>query len=537
MEKLNSEPAGPSIRGECGYRDGLSEVSVFRTRDGLVGFYQLRGLADADGRGVNIRYKLVLGGSPNAPFVVSPDTTQSAPIPVPVVTRNIPALVPIGGILLLLVGGIAVIVLAVRKSKLGAGRTMAIGCGVIMLGFVLVLLLFAVLSMGKTIQAAATRWSVQHARLQSARFAAPVGTNCSFGPVIERVLPFDRSAIDFQTGKIIRPDWEKLPDQNAVERWMSESGVDAIAEDVPAQPIGDGRGYPELMALGGNSGKERCVFVREEAAEFDSARAADADGKLKIVAEQDLYWGFANSCGSQPWWFRTVDGATGILQLLGTTDNPRGVKIRYKLVQGGATNAAAVAPPLSFGPVIEREVNDLQTSRENCALNFDTGKLLPVPANISSDFLSIRANNMRTNPPAESVALATAQKQDEAVAWAQSNQVDAVAFVTADTSNIDKSGLLCPDVLAIRTGNGAWNQATPALLEQEFVRVASQLGLDRLVEEITSDDNFPTTYLILDTRTPRKGVLQILGVADNPLRVKLRYKLVQSAASKNSDAK
>ena len=132
MEKLNSEPAGPSIRGECGYRDGLSEVSVFRTRDGLVGFYQLRGLADADGRGVNIRYKLVLGGSPNAPFVVSPDTTQSAPIPVPVVTRNIPALVPIGGILLLLVGGIAVIVLAVRKSKLGAGRTMAIGCGVIL---------------------------------------------------------------------------------------------------------------------------------------------------------------------------------------------------------------------------------------------------------------------------------------------------------------------------------------------------------------------------------------------------------------------
>ncbi|MEI7732114.1 MAG: hypothetical protein WCO56_21245 [Verrucomicrobiota bacterium] len=66
MEKLNSEPTGPSIMGECGYRDGLGGVQVFRTRNGLVGFYQLRGLADADGRGVNIRYKLVQASAPKS---------------------------------------------------------------------------------------------------------------------------------------------------------------------------------------------------------------------------------------------------------------------------------------------------------------------------------------------------------------------------------------------------------------------------------------------------------------------------------------
>ena len=251
--------------------------------------------------------------------------------------------------------------------------------------------------------------------------------------------------------------------------------------------------------------------------------------------------------------FRTRGGLVGFYQLRGLADaDGRGVNIRYKLVQGGAPQTASVAKPspvakptpaatnapadatLAFGLVIEREVNDLQTTGENCALSFDSGKLLPVPANITLGMLS---QNKMTKPPSQAEAEAWVRAQEEALTWARSNQVDAVAFVTADTSKIVKCGLLCPDVLAIRTGNGAWNQATPALLEQEFVRVASQLGLDRLVEEITSDDNFPTTYLILDTRTHRKGVLQILGVADNPLRVKLRYKLVQSAASKNSDAK
>ena len=41
-----------------------------------------------------------------------------------------------------------------------------------------------------------------------------------------------------------------------------------------------------------------------------------------------------------------------------------------------------------LGPVVERVVNDLQTTRENCALSFDSGKLLPVPANITLDTLT-----------------------------------------------------------------------------------------------------------------------------------------------------
>jgi hypothetical protein len=35
------------------------------------------------------------------------------------------------------------------------------------------------------------------------------------------------------------------------------------------------------------------------------------------------------------WLFKTREGGTGILQITGFTENPRGVKLRYKLVQNG----------------------------------------------------------------------------------------------------------------------------------------------------------------------------------------------------------
>jgi serine/threonine protein kinase len=59
LEDLNTEP-GPGISGGSGYRDGPTTVNVFRTREGAVGFYQLRGFSDVDGRGVIIRSRQIL---------------------------------------------------------------------------------------------------------------------------------------------------------------------------------------------------------------------------------------------------------------------------------------------------------------------------------------------------------------------------------------------------------------------------------------------------------------------------------------------
>jgi hypothetical protein len=169
-----------------------------------------------------------------------------------------------------------------------------------------------------------------------------------------------------------------------------------------------------------------------------------------------------------------------------------------------------------LGPAVERAVNDLQTTRENCALNFDSGKLLPVPANITLDTL--------TNPSARAVA----------VAWARDNQVDAVGFATTDADKIVKCGLLCPGLVVLRANNKEWNpdSATPRDLKEEFEEAMHKGQFVPQIAEVMSDDQFPANYLILDTRTHRRGVLQILGVGEHPRSVKVRYRLVEGAARK-----
>jgi hypothetical protein len=175
--------------------------------------------------------------------------------------------------------------------------------------------------------------------------------------------------------------------------------------------------------------------------------------------------------------------------------------------------------PLSaiLGPVVERTVNDLQTTRENCALSFDSGKLLSVPAHITLDTL--------TNPSV----------QPDAVAWAKDNQVDAVAFVTTDGDNIVKCGLLCPGLMVLQATSKewVWDSPTPQELKEEFEKAMHEWKEIPQIAEVTSGDDFPANYLILDTRTHRRGVLQITGVANDPRGVKIRYRLVEGASVKS----
>ncbi len=48
--------------------------------------------------------------------------------------------------------------------------------------------------------------------------------------------------------------------------------------------------------------------------------------------------------------FKNRDGRLGLLQVTGFTDNPRGVRVRYKLVQNATPPAAIVPPKIAFGP-------------------------------------------------------------------------------------------------------------------------------------------------------------------------------------------
>ncbi len=174
-----------------------------------------------------------------------------------------------------------------------------------------------------------------------------------------------------------------------------------------------------------------------------------------------------------------------------------------------------------LGPAIEKTVNDLQTTHENCALSLDSGKLLPVPKNITLDTL--------TNP----------KMQDEALKWASDNHVDGIAFVTTAGGKVVKCGLLCPGLVVLRANNAEWdpNTADSRMLKEDFEEAMHDWNFIPQIAEVTCDDHFPANYLILDTRTHRRGVLQILGVAEKPSGVKIRYRLVEGAPLKKTASK
>ena len=152
-----------------------------------------------------------------------------------------------------------------------------------------------------------------------------------FAPVIERVMPFNRCCIDFQTGTILRPDLEKRPPVNPEEwdAWRKRTGADAMVEEKSQFNL-DPEGFPRLFSFQGLIHEESCAFVGDSSADFDSMRPKDAEAKLKPATSGKFSWTLAY--GRFPWWFRTRDGATGVLQILGVSDNPRGLKIRYKLL-------------------------------------------------------------------------------------------------------------------------------------------------------------------------------------------------------------
>jgi Protein kinase domain/Biopolymer transport protein ExbD/TolR len=59
LEAANAAPSAATLGGR-GYRDRRTTVNVYRTRDGDIGYYQLRGLEDFSGRGVEIHRKQIL---------------------------------------------------------------------------------------------------------------------------------------------------------------------------------------------------------------------------------------------------------------------------------------------------------------------------------------------------------------------------------------------------------------------------------------------------------------------------------------------
>ena len=150
-----------------------------------------------------------------------------------------------------------------------------------------------------------------------------------FGPVVERELA-SRMAIDFDTSKVALLDdvkREGVPGGYFPFGPMREQGLDAWCVD-PTQLA------PAEMRL-----------KRLAKESWDKTTPEQLVQEVQSISAYDPPPSFMSvpTNGPTTYGFQTRESAVGLLQILGFTENPRGVKIRYKLVRGAPMPPTAPA--------------------------------------------------------------------------------------------------------------------------------------------------------------------------------------------------
>lgn len=145
----------------------------------------------------------------------------------------------------------------------------------------------------------------------------------TFSPVIERVLSQNSQSdvcfIDLDDNRVFAPPSSDLS-MEELNQWITSKGIDAIAMTREAGAVQGLVGWDMRLLQVDGSGWQ------------DSLPKALA---AKLESVQPLREVIMRGENALPATFllQTREGGKGVLQITGFTDNPRGVKIRYKLVK------------------------------------------------------------------------------------------------------------------------------------------------------------------------------------------------------------
>jgi serine/threonine protein kinase len=177
----------------------------------------------------------------------------------------------------------------------------------------------------------------------------------TFGPVIERVLysvsvqrPIKGEDLD--NGREIEvPAEVEKGGEDQFFHWLAAQGVDLLA-------FGH-KGSWNLWTSLRLASVRVATWERPVTADLLAALKSGAAGLER--AEADVKEGFVsyglstNVVFPLTFAFQTGAGGAGVLQITGFTDNPRGVKIRYKLVQSSEAPTAKESPPAPSASTVE----------------------------------------------------------------------------------------------------------------------------------------------------------------------------------------
>ncbi len=316
----------------------LPKVYLFKTREGSLGILQITGFTE-NPRGVKIRYKLVQNGNANTPSNQNAASVGQDYIAI----SNSTLLLPSGTTA-------TSIPITLATPSVGVDYTV-VTSGTAPLSY---------------------QWFFPNTNPS----AAP---NLSFGPVFERTIYYDKTGKDWllnlKTGETfsLPPglSWEK--NFSAVLEWLHQHGIHVMGFTVFSQNWHDGDPVPATVVLDQHYGmpvaSKRGLYGFEmEAAIMQSPgltfenitplQTSNTLQKLVVPAKGNNIGPFLPQFSGMAWhdtaWqgtddylyaFQTDDGQSGVLQITGFTKNPRGVKIRYKLVQTNSSAAPQTSEP------------------------------------------------------------------------------------------------------------------------------------------------------------------------------------------------
>lgn len=342
------------------------------------------------------------------------------------------------------------------------------------------------------------------------------GETLVFGPVIERVVIAVAAGrdcfLDLDTGKLFTPPDEIVKlfaaegwigrylghDSTQMQAWLRTSGVDVMA----------GGGEKGLTMFGGlalealQPGGLILEWDRTTAEQVVKTLWA-AEEQLAKVGESKPFT-FMRVDGNLPktFLFRTREGSLGVLQITGFTDNPPGVKIRYKLVQDLEPGQAAAQKPV-FGPAQEVRLHDIGDRQGAGLFDIDSGKVFAPEPDLNQ------------------------WPRDRRLEFIRSKGVDLMLQYH------DQWGLITPKFGAIRlvmVASSLWDGCSKEQLDWELDRSDGGIETldltDAVMYRLGKETELPVTFAFA-TANGSRGLLQIIALTRNPNIALIRFKLLQ----------
>ena len=318
------------------------------------------------------------------------------------------------------------------------------------------------------------------------------------GSVIERVVNHtgENCLIDLDTGTLVTPPKEAFEggSKTAIE-WTRKNGIDA-----------GGGTQPEVQGLIGFDIIALPVNNKVWSLSGDAGLTADKPNAFAVSTPGNPVYLSARGGVPATYKFQTREGGLGVLQIVGFTDDPKGTRIRYKMLQTAATAAVPhveISPATTFCPVLDRTINDLDEGKGSEGLKLATGEVVSLPAEFGR---------------------MSGQQRSK---WIEDQGID--LFV--EYANNRWGFMSCGPKLSVI--NASFDDVSPAALE-------AALAADSQLEVLTRDSwtfyilpkqSKPPLMLALQTKAGGLGALQIAGFTNDPKGMKIRYKMLQAAAS------